>query len=291
MIAAHRRHQDDARGLSDIAVLARTHRQLELIEQCLTEQGVPSIVAGRGSFLSGGSVRDCLSFFRFLNAPSDSASLRRAMRSFECPTAEIIKLHNSYKDCAQKSVAGLKKQAEKLKIKEAGEFFSLAAALAAKVRRDKPEKLIRAYMAARFLEGNEAMEQLLQAAPYYDHMSEMLEAAVSGEEIDIRRSAGGYHKEAVLLTTLHGAKGLEFPVVFMAGVQDGLLPLHAANDADVDEERRLCYVGMTRAKDQLYLCAGQPESPFLSDIPSELIETYSAGKKRRPQGKQLTMFT
>ena len=291
MIAAHRRHQDDARGLSDIAVLARTHRQLELIEQCLTEQGVPSIVAGRGSFLSGGSVRDCLSFFRFLNAPSDSASLRRAMRSFECPTAEIIKLHNSYKDCAQKSVAGLKKQAEKLKIKEAGEFFSLAAALAAKVRRDKPEKLIRAYMAARFLEGNEAMEQLLQAAPYYDRMSEMLEAAVSGEEIDIRRSAGGYHKEAVLLTTLHGAKGLEFPVVFMAGVQDGLLPLHAANDADVDEERRLCYVGMTRAKDQLYLCAEQPESPFMADIPTGLIEAYSAGKKRRPQGKQLTLFT
>ena len=61
--------------------------------------------------------------------------------------------------------------------------------------------------------------------------------------------------------------------------------------ADIDEERRLCYVGMTRAKDQLYLCAGQPESPFLSDIPSELLETYSSGKKRRPQGRQLSLFT
>ena len=291
MIAAHRRHREETRGLSDIAVLARTHRQLELIEQCLTEQGVPSIVAGRASFISDSVVRDCLSFFRFLTNPADAAALRRAMRSFECPTAEIIRLHNSYKGCAQKSVAGLKRLAEKLKITEADEFFSLAATLAAKVRRDKPEKLLRAYTAARFLDGNEALEQLVQAAPYYDHMADMLEAAISGEEIDIRRSAGGYHKDAVLLTTLHGAKGLEFPVVFMAGVQDGLLPLHAAKATDIDEERRLCYVGMTRAKDQLYLCAGQPESPFLSDIPPELLENCSSGKKRRPQGRQLTLFT
>ena len=291
MIAAHRRHFGEARGLSDIAVLARTHRQLELIEQCLTEQGIPSVVAGRASFLSDSAVRDCLAFFRFLINPTDAAALRRAMRSFECPTAEIIKLHKSYSDSAQKSVAGLKKLAEKLRIAEAGEFFSLAAALASKVRRDKPEKLLRDYLAARFLEGNEAMEQLVQAAPYYDHMADMIEAAVSGEEIDIRRSAGGYHKEAVLLTTLHGAKGLEFPVVFIAGVQDGILPLHTAKSVDIDEERRLCYVGMTRAKDQLYLCAEQPESPFLSDIPPELIDTYSSSKKSRPQGKQLTLFT
>ena len=291
MIAAHRRQSDNTRGLSDISVLARTRRQLELIEKCLIEQGVPCIVAGRGSFLSDPAVRDCLAFFRFLLAPTDNAALRRSLRSFECRTESIIRLQNSFRNSERKSVADLKKLAKKLKIDEAEEFFALAEALAPKVRRDKPEKLLRSYSAARFLEGNAALEQLIQAAPYYDKLFELVEAAVSGQEIDIRRSAGGYRKDAVLLTTLHGAKGLEFPVVFLAGLQDGLLPLHAAKTADTSEERRLCYVGMTRAEDELYLCTGRPESPFLTNIPGNLVETVSTKRKYRQSGKQLTLFT
>lgn len=291
MIAAHRRQNDKTRGLSDIAVLARTHRQLELIEQCLIEQGVPCIVAGRGSFLNDGAVRDCLAFFRFLLTPADGAALRRSLRSFECQTESIIRLQSRFRDSERKSVADLKKLAKKLKIDEADEFCSLAEALAPKVRRDKPEKLLRAYSAARFLEGNAALEQLIQAAPYYDKAFDLVEAAVSGQEIDIRRSAGGYRKDAVLLTTLHGAKGLEFPVVFLAGLQDGLLPLHTAKTVDTDEERRLCYVGMTRAEDELYLCTESPESPFLLRIPEDLVETVSPKRKYRQSGKQLTLFT
>ncbi|MBO7667429.1 MAG: hypothetical protein J6T26_03105, partial [Firmicutes bacterium] len=160
--------------------------------------------------------------------------------SFECQTESIIRLQTRFRDSERKSVADLKKLAKKLKTDEANEFCSLAEALAPRVRRDRPEKLLRAYSAARFLEGNAALEQLIEAAPYYDKMFELVEAAVSGQEIDIRRSAGGYRKEAVLLSTLHGAKGLEFPVVFLAGLQDGLLPLRAAKTVDTDEERRLC---------------------------------------------------
>ena len=291
MIAAHRRQSEKNHSLSDIAVLARTHRQLDLIEQCLIEQGVPCIVAGRGSFLSDAAVKDCLAFFRFLLAPADVAALRRSLRSFDCPTESIIRLQNRFRDSERKSVADLKKLVKKLKIDEAYEFCSLAEALAPKVRRDKPEKLLRAYTSARFLDGNAALEQLIQAAPYYDKMFELTETVVSGQEIDIRRSAGGYRKEAVLLTTLHGAKGLEFPVVFLAGLQDGLLPLHTADTVNTDEERRLCYVGMTRAEDELYLCAGNPESPFLSRIPNSLVETVSPKRKNRQTGKQLTLFT
>lgn len=291
MLAAHRSQKEGSRALSDIAVLARTHRQLELIEQCLIEQGVPCLVAGRGSFLAEEAVRDCLAFFRFLNAPGDSASLRRALRSFSCSASAVVRLEKQFREGRGKSVAGLKKLAEKLKIEEAGEFCALAAALAPMLRRDKPEKLLRNYMSARFLQGNAGLEQLAQAAPFYENMPQLLEAALWGQEIDLRRCSSGYRKEAVLLTTLHGAKGLEFSVVFLAGLQDGLLPLHGEKNADPDEERRLCYVGMTRAEDQLYLCAGEPASPFLAQIPAGLAEAAAPERKRRPRGRQLTLFT
>lgn len=291
MIAAHRRTNDSVRGLSDIAVLARTNRQLELIEQCLIEQGVPCIVAGRGSFLTDSAVRDCLAFFRFLVSPADSAALRRTLRSFGCTTKDIIELQKQFGRSSRKSVAGLKKLTDKLAFNDAAEFCALAVSLAPRVRREKPAKLLEAYISSRFLDGNAAIEQLLQAAPYYSDMTELLEAALNGQEIDIRRSAGGYQKDAVLLATLHGAKGLEFPVVFLAGLQDGLLPLHGINTADRDEERRLCYVGMTRAEDELYLCVEQPQTPFLESIPQELVETLAPERRRRPRSRQLSLFT
>jgi len=89
--------------------------------------------------------------------------------------------------------------------------------------------------------------------------------------------------DAVTLITLHAAKGLEFPVVFILGLEEGLLPhmrsLESGNPAELEEERRLCYVGMTRAKDHLYLVRAfrrafsghHPPSRFLADIPPDLV--------------------
>jgi len=110
--------------------------------------------------------------------------------------------------------------------------------------------------------------------------------------------------DRVSLLTLHAAKGLEFPVVFVTGLEDGLLPLHwgQADPASAAEERRLFYVGMTRAKDQLILtralarpwrgrvCAQSP-SPYLADIERELL-TYQRNEvpRRRPENRQLSLF-
>ncbi len=109
--------------------------------------------------------------------------------------------------------------------------------------------------------------------------------------------------DRVALLTLHAAKGLEFPVVFVTGLEDGLLPLRfgAGDAASAAEERRLFYVGMTRAKDQLVLSRAakrllrgrvreQAPSPFLADIERELVKHQASDLPRRPQDRQLSLF-
>src|SRR5699024_872544 len=96
---------------------------------------------------------------------------------------------------------------------------------------------------------SDALERLASAASFHDTMTGFLAALDTGEEADVRRRNGKARDAgAVTLMTLHGAKGLEFPVVFLAGVAEGLLPMaRPGAETDVEEERRLFFVGMTRA--------------------------------------------
>jgi superfamily I DNA/RNA helicase len=81
--------------------------------------------------------------------------------------------------------------------------------------------------------------------------------------------------------TLHGAKGLEFPVVFLCGANEGLIPyVRRGESGDSEEERRLFYVGLTRAKDELVLTSSQPPSPFLMELPAGSIERIKAEEKK-----------
>jgi superfamily I DNA/RNA helicase len=109
--------------------------------------------------------------------------------------------------------------------------------------------------------------------------------------------------ERVTLATLHAAKGLEFPVVFIAGCEEGLLPCRVGSQkTDLQEERRLFYVGMTRACRLLYLTRARsrflygersspPPSPFLDDLPGKYITRVLQGKgKKKPKDPQLSLF-
>lgn len=107
-----------------------------------------------------------------------------------------------------------------------------------------------------------------------------------GGEGDVLLPDGSAADGAVRLATLHGAKGLEFPVVFLCGVNDKLLPLSSA-ETDEQEERRLFYVGITRAQEELILTASGDASPFLSEIEGE-IRRERAGQK--PLYQQLSLF-
>ena len=100
-----------------------------------------------------------------------------------------------------------------------------------------------------------------------------------GEEGDITRAGGkSYAPDAVRLMTLHGSKGLEFPVVFLAGIKRGMLPLETpyGRPTDIQEERRLFYVGMTRAKNELILLTHPEESAFMAEVPQEKMRPEKA---------------
>jgi superfamily I DNA/RNA helicase len=161
------------------------------------------------------------------------------------------------------------------------------------VRKEKPCKLIESWINDNALPGLECMEMLFNTSVMYDKMSDLLHNLILGRESDVLRSGGKrYSADAVSLMTLHGAKGLEFPVVFLCGVTDDVIPFtNRSGNRDLDEERRLFYVGMTRARDELILLTSHAPSPFLADIPrGPLVEDNAFAHKQASMFKQLSLF-
>ena len=140
----------------------------------------------------------------------------------------------------------------------------------AQFRRIKPEELY------------EVLDELQEAARSFDtfdawcvHMEEYKEA------LQKKSSEQKEEAKAVVFTTLHSAKGLEFPVVFLVDAVEGNMPHRkAVMDADIQEERRLFYVGMTRAKEELILVTSGTESEFLGEIPGRLAVREETGRKK-----------
>ena len=253
------------RSFSDIAVLYRTHRQAQLLEKCLRQEGIPYVVAGREDFLLDKNVRGTLYFFQYLLCPEDLVS-RSFCRKLIWPAEEAL--------------------AEE-------QLSMLAAKYGKKVRREKTEKLLEAWIKDRKLEESEAMSRLLNAAVLNPSMESFLETISFGSEGDVRRCGSRkFPADAVMLMTLHGAKGLEFPAVFLYGMRKGLMPLELGTAAgDMEEERRLFYVGMTRAAEELIITSSGEPSVFLGEIPEEHAVMEKA-KKEKPVEEviQLSLF-
>ena len=115
--------------------------------------------------------------------------------------------------------------------------------------------------------------KILTAWKEYLHLTsaefeEFLDAVYLGKEGDVLLPSGNAAAGAVRLATLHGAKGLEFPVVFLCGLTEKVLPLVSSRETDEEEERRLFYVGITRATEELVLTTRGDPSPFLAELPS-----------------------
>ena len=282
-----RSEQRTTRSFSDIAVLCRTHRQLAQIENALAHDSIPCIISGHDDFLSDKAVQGMIGFFASLLDPQDSASLYAALEGlWRLPSA-----------IAQRAVVAFAASPDPDALSEELADFPLLTPWVEAVRRftsakrEKPRKQLEALAQLCGME-SDALEKLFNAAVFHDDMADLLSHLRLGEEADVRRASGvGYFSGAVRLMTLHGAKGLEFPVVFLAGATAGTLPMERAHSlCDTEEERRLFFVGVTRAREELILTTGGKASAFLSELPGDVQRSEIRAKPKPVRMEQLTLF-
>ena len=255
------------RGFDEIAVLYRTHRQADILETCLKKEGIPYIVAGRESFLEEESVQGSIQFFKYLRDSENESARRQSL-------ARLWKLEDT-----EVSEEILRTTSQKF-----APFYI----------EKKPKEFVQLWMEEMGLTENKSMKKLVKTAVFYETMDAFLQALDFGVESDLRRCGDKeYSAGAVTLMTLHGAKGLEFPAVFICGAAKGRIPLeNEKHPADIEEERRLFYVGMTRAKEELILTYAGEESEFLSGLAEGLLEKEEADKRKREGGyEQLSLFS
>lgn len=250
--------QGQAWGFDDIAVLYRTHRQANLLETCLRTEGIPYLVAGKEDFLQEPLVRGTVSFFKSLINPENSLARQTAQRLLgNLDTDEMTKKYGPH------------------------------------LNRRKPQKILEEWMANLDLDNDSSMGKLYQTAIFHQTMEEFIETLELGVESDLKRCKNKHYKSgAVTLMTLHGSKGLEFPVVILYGVKKGQIPFERKQLlSDIEEERRLFYVGITRARESLILTSSKEESPFLTDIPAELLHREKASQRKSPgHDRQMNLF-
>jgi len=251
--------------LSDFAVLYRTNAQSRSLEEQFLKTGIPYQLVGGISFYARKEIKDVLAYLRLLQNPKDSVSLKRAEKIGKGRLSKVMELYTEIESKLDQYVT---LDLLDLILNRTGYLSYLD---------DKTE------------EGKmrvENVKELRSVAEEFPNLTDFLEnvALVENGNLPTRRKTANDKQDAVTLMTFHSAKGLEFPIVFMVGMEEGLFP-HSRSMLDVtelEEERRLCYVGITRAKEKLYLTYtrqrlyfGQRSnnlvSRFLTDIPQELI--------------------
>ncbi len=269
------------RSFAEIAVLYRTHRQSALLEMCLKKEGIPYIVAGREDYLDDPSVRGALSFFRSLLRPEDEAAAWLSRRNFRKLSGGVEADHE-----AEKEAPWLGER-----------YQALAERFGRLCRRGRPSEILHTWMEETGCLEDPAMERLCSMALLHKNMEELINSIAFGRESDLKRCGGKtWTADAVTLMTLHGSKGLEYPVVFINGAGKGLIPLEyggraGGSTADVSEERRLFYVGMTRAREELIMSCAGVETPFLANVPEAAVRREQAEiRTQESRMRQLSLF-
>jgi len=285
--------QDKGFDPSDCAVLFRTNAQSRILEEAFVQRGMSYQIVGNVGFYLLFEVKLLVSYLRVLHNPGDDVNLayiinrpargigdKSITRLQSAAHIEDMSLWQALQERSSVIHARARGSLETLVsgIKEMQSFVPELSArdlLGHLIRRIKYEPYITA-----MTDGETRWEnvlELLDASAKCSSLHSLLEKIAMTTSTDLEGVKEG--TKGVLLITLHQAKGLEFPVVFMVGVEDGLIPhtKSMASPIQLEEERRLCYVGMTRAMQQLFMFRASkrgsnfnPPSPFINDIPDHL---------------------
>jgi len=307
------------RSFSDFAVLYRTNSQSKIIEQVFEKAGIPCQIASRESLFRQKGVVELISMLKIIDGLGSFADFKRTVkllspgisdetikiftkwcyqnhfiltkgfynaRRFPIPgmsKARQLKFHNFLVD-----LSGLQKAVNEKSVEEKLHFIINNTKLASTLKQHSVKK--------------EAVDRLTgMSKEFGDNAANFFEMTALQTDTDIYDSRA----EKVALMTMHAAKGLEFPVVFIAGCEKGFIPFIRPREepVDLDEERRLFYVAMTRARERLYLTMAKKRmiygkrtlrtiSPFVKDIEQKLIKRKQTHlkKKKKESRLQLTLF-
>ncbi|HWP97101.1 MAG TPA: UvrD-helicase domain-containing protein [Syntrophomonadaceae bacterium] len=294
------------KSYKDFAIFYRTHAQSRSLEEALTRNRIPYRIVGARKFYDRKEIRDIMAYLKLVGNPSDLLSFRRAInvprrgigektlekveilaRDLQLPILEALRdsenLGNIHKKARSQLEEFYAQMAYYASLLESGaslgqlidEILQSSGYVEELMKQDR-------------LEGEDRLENLYElrslAFEYERQGGSGLEDFLAGialvqdtDELD--------QSETVFLMTMHGAKGLEFPVVFITGLEEGVFPSYRSESPEeMEEERRLCYVGITRAREKLYLThtvtrllygyeRNNAPSRFLTEIPEELMVT------------------
>ncbi len=292
---------------SDFAILYRMNTQSRAIEDILRRENVPYKIVGGLKFYERKEIKDIIAYLRLIQNSADNLSLKRIINEpkrgigkTSLDKVEALAEQNGtsmYEVIQHADQYGLNRV-----YLNSREFVNVIEEL-----KDKKDKLVISELIKTTLKKTgytKALEEenTIEAENRIENLEEFLTVAIEFEEEYAENSLSQFlegitlssdidnveeDEDSVTLMTLHSAKGLEFPVVFLVGMEEGIFPGYKSisEPKELEEERRLCYVGITRAKEHLYLtCSKQrtifgstsynPVSRFLKEIPEELLEGY-----------------
>ncbi|AUS12933.1 DNA helicase PcrA [Bacillus stercoris] len=317
----HQLHSSGKRKLSDIAILYRTNAQSRVIEETLLKAGLNYNIVGGTKFYDRKEIKDILAYLRLVSNPDDDISFTRIVnvpkRGVGATSLEKIASYAAINGLsffqaiqqvdfigvsakAANALDGFRQMIENLTNMQ--DYLSITELTEEILDKTEYREMLKAEKSIEAQSRLENIDEFLSVTKNFEQKSEdktlvafLTDLALIADidQLDQKEEESG-GKDAITLMTLHAAKGLEFPVVFLMGLEEGVFP-HSRSlmeEAEMEEERRLAYVGITRAEQELYLTNAKmrtlfgrtnmnPESRFIAEIPDDLLENLNEKKETR----------
>ncbi|MGF9601767.1 DNA helicase PcrA [Bacillus subtilis] len=317
----HQLHSSGKRKLSDIAILYRTNAQSRVIEETLLKAGLNYNIVGGTKFYDRKEIKDILAYLRLVSNPDDDISFTRIVnvpkRGVGATSLEKIASYAAvnglsfFQAIQQVDFIGVSAKAANAldsfrqmieNLTNMQDYLSITELTEEILDKTEYREMLKAEKSIEAQSRLENIDEFLSVTKNFEQKSEdktlvafLTDLALIADidQLDQKEEESG-GKDAITLMTLHAAKGLEFPVVFLMGLEEGVFP-HSRSlmeEAEMEEERRLAYVGITRAEQELYLTNAKmrtlfgrtnmnPESRFIAEIPDELLENLNEKKETR----------